>query len=915
MVSTLNTILGGTAVALKLGGDVVARLEDWISQLDGLQEPLPSLTEWLATASTLEEPDSLALARLVLVIAYLDYHGPKLTSDELAHVWKTVFDALSSSVSGAAASRSAQGFLAVPLCSLLDKGQIDQLWRLHVWLPYDQRGQPEFGVHSHQAFAQSWVLAGKGVDRTYSVEDVDAGHPERATHARYRLSWAAGGASDTKYKTHQTSSTIENTNELVRLTLRTTRANPRNTTYTIPEAVFHTSEVPSNALHATLFVFDARRGFVRDAGVLGPVDRQTYTQFRDPAGFVPGALVQLVHAFRAWEDAIANGRIHAMHAEWEDALQDFNQALSICDALEKALPDRPKFHRYLTLGELGKTNRRFGRYRAARDLLEAALGGMGRMESCEERVDLLGELGVVRRQSDMLIEAKKAFQEQYDEAQDISSETDMCRALGNLGMVNYQLWSEQDHDQKLLELAVQQLTERVERARKLKHVVWEIIGHTRLSLCHAAAGRNREAVEAAMEGLKLAETCRDPTVLAMTRFYYGRALLRDGRREEAAQQFNPLHTCTPAMAFCKEPSAEHRGYLAELVESKVDLDLVDEQGYTALDYAVFSGDSQTEGIIVGGIRQALAGTGADGRIEAQIDARLRESRARKGYRQVFQEILRPALLAASDNRTDGAAAESGDGNDAVRRLRRAYAEVLASDDEKRALFDPFKYVRYTDFRAFGRLPGWKDGLTRPMSPPEDEQQQQVDFVIFFSYRWIHKLSTTTSDTSAVPGESTVTPDDAENTQYRRMVQAAETLLSVHPSLDPSKLGIWLDFSCINQADPLPGILALPMVVAQCDALVSLVDAEYHERAWCAVEVMFATTLRRSYGVHQWYQQVVDPTTMAAAMAAGAAQPGYVLREGPPDAIVSPAGKQLSFEEKDRAAVNFLERQCRLLALE
>lgn len=52
------------------------------------------------------------------------------------------------------ASRRVQGFLTVPLGSLSRDGSVDELFRLHPWVPDFERGKPEYAVRSHQSFAQ-----------------------------------------------------------------------------------------------------------------------------------------------------------------------------------------------------------------------------------------------------------------------------------------------------------------------------------------------------------------------------------------------------------------------------------------------------------------------------------------------------------------------------------------------------------------------------------------------------------------------------------------------------------------------------------------------------------------------------------------------------------------------------------------
>ena len=59
------------------------------------------------------------------------------------------------------------------------------------------------------------------------------------------------------------------------------------------------------------------------------------------------------------------------------------------------------------------------------------------------------------------------------------------------------------------------------------------------------------------------------------------------------------------MALCKEPSKENLQYLRELVGAGVDLSLVDEYGYSALDYAVFSGDKATQELVLQALRQNI----------------------------------------------------------------------------------------------------------------------------------------------------------------------------------------------------------------------------------------------------------------------------------------------------------------------
>ena len=105
---------------------------------------------------------------------------------------------------------------------------------------------------------------------------------------------------------------------------------------------------------------------------------------------------------------------------------------------------------------------------------------------------------------------------------------------------------------------------------------------------------------------------------------------------------------------------------------------------------------------------------------------------------------------------------------------------------------------------------------------------------------------------------------------------------------------------MDQDHQRPGVAALPMNLAQCNAMISLIDEEYYERSWCCIEVLMMQTLRKAYGIHQWYEHVIEPGTAEE-----------FLRTGPWDLDINMAEKQVTYES-DRSKILFLERQTRLL---
>jgi len=255
-------------------------------------------------------------------------------------------------------------------------------------------------------------------------------------------------------------------------------------------------------------------------------------------------------------------------------------------------------------------------------------------------------------------------------------------------------------------------------------------------------------------------------VVAFSYLFYGRALLYDGQRDEALRQFNVSQGCAPVIALCKEPSPEHRQYLRELIAAGADMALVDDHGYSALDYAVFSGDLEAQSLILEGLKQNLSN---DPGVERMLSQHLSEAKLKKGYRDLFQEKLRPVLLARDHH-------ERG-----LQTIRQVYADARAGDPAMRAMFDGLKFLRYADFVRFGRLPRSSDRLARVYrhNGGNTNGASVVDHIIFFSYRWINKSPNATS------------PDDENHTQYKKMIEAVGELMKAHPAIQLDNLGLWI----------------------------------------------------------------------------------------------------------------------------
>ncbi|SMR57060.1 unnamed protein product [Zymoseptoria tritici ST99CH_1E4] len=606
-------------------------------------------------------------------------------------------------------------------------------------------------------------------------------------------------------------------------------------------------------------------------------------------------------------------------AEWQSCLKDLQEALNICDT--RPIPDKEQ-RRQQVLMKMGGLYRRFGRYDEAVVYLNGALDADSHVTALK-RAAILGELGVLYRHKNDFFRAREVFSEQYLLAKETAlvAEAEMCRAVGNEGMSAYNehqqrrkcLTSEDlrvrdmcGHDEEslvrideeprakllqdnsLLAYATSQIEERIARAQALQDRLaggdtdeklrrryaqaarrWETIGLDRLSLCLIAAHNFDEAVKRTQEAMTK-QKGMDPTVTALSRFFHGNALWCAGQQQAAEGVWNSTTgVCSPAMGLCKEPSSEHADYLELLADAGIDFDVYDEQGFSALDYAVLSRNQTATAankdaermidIIDRSLRKTLAAdherqmpqsTPQDAiqAVEAEVRQRHRQANVRRYYRNLLQEHLRPQLKNSLQY-----------SHDCVRMLRQQYASYLDADIGRRQVFDWLYYVPYDDFRTLGHMPQPAERsvdssrrLATRMDTSRAGGTSSADediFLVFFSYRWIgHNM-----------------PDDGANTQYSRMLNAVEALISQR-GLTAEHVGLWLDIACIDQEDVESrerGIDSLPMAVLQCDVMISLEDDEYYNRAWCAVEVRLMQELIGAYHKHErWSHRLLSGESTA-----------------------------------------------------
>lgn len=290
--------------------NIMGRISEW------LQEDMSFSVKdlWLSAQQKFAgQEDSHLIANLLIGIAYIRQKKGDSAKLQVTHSLNFIWPIIYAAVSGTGlfkSYRSAAGFIYVPLCSLLNpvqdaKGKtqmrIDELWRLHVWLPDGNRGTKGFEPHMHNTNTISWILAGDGENLSWNVErNADK---ENASHTEYTVNFSDGKTSDVSYKPHQTESVVYASSKYARAKISHTEPLSRNMTYTVTRDQWHSSHVPPGAVFATLFFFDGSPGYNEDAPILGPIHGEKNVQSKDPGDNAPEKMVNVVEDRRQKEQA------------------------------------------------------------------------------------------------------------------------------------------------------------------------------------------------------------------------------------------------------------------------------------------------------------------------------------------------------------------------------------------------------------------------------------------------------------------------------------------------------------------------------------------------------------------------------------------------------------------------------------
>jgi len=160
---------------------------------------------------------------------------------------------------------------------------------------------------------------------------------------------------------------------------------------------------------------------------------------------------------------------------------------------------------------------------------------------------------------------------------------------------------------------------------------------------------------------------------------------------------------------------------------------------------------------------------------------------------------------------------------------------------------PFRVVRFPDLKAYGQLPRSDARLAIPYDEMEDDIP-----VIFLSHRWFRPWrSQEECEQNGHTWAGEPHPDDEMRTKYHLTVSGIE-LLARQRNWELSRLGVWMDYACIEQDDlrlRSAGVRSLIGYMCRCSLVmiptstkpdfptVHRMPSEYGERAWTRLEAL------------------------------------------------------------------------------
>jgi len=164
---------------------------------------------------------------------------------------------------------------------------------------------------------------------------------------------------------------------------------------------------------------------------------------------------------------------------------------------------------------------------------------------------------------------------------------------------------------------------------------------------------------------------------------------------------------------------------------------------------------------------------------------------------------------------------------------------------------PMKLLYWRRLEQLGYLPDFSS------SNAEDALQgiqrfgaPQVE-IFFVSHRWLRPST----------DASLAHPDDEASTKAKALVEFStwrrDWVRRRHGFLP--EIYFWIDYCCFDQGNSSINMAMLPIWIASCERVLCIETHDYHERAWCRLELLLSYAFNFSD-----HYTVIDPAFQASA---------------------------------------------------
>jgi hypothetical protein len=200
-----------------------------------------------------------------------------------------------------------------------------------------------------------------------------------------------------------------------------------------------------------------------------------------------------------------------------------------------------------------------------------------------------------------------------------------------------------------------------------------------------------------------------------------------------------------------------------------------------------------------------------------------------------------------------------------------------------------RLLHWDRLKSLGRLAAFSEGCTEDAVEGINRFGAPSVEIFMVSHRWLRPSL----------DDAFSHPDDASNTKAKALAEFAQwrrCWVQRRHGFEP-EIFYWLDFSCFDQQDVANNLPMLPLWVACCERMLRYETDDYHDRAWCRLELLLSYTF--AFADHH----VAIRAGFVASKSGDGSEEGSLLRR-PTEGMVTHAGDIAGIAALERFACEF-----------